>query len=411
MSEPDTSYGTDMTANPPATSYTPAAGLLGRPVLNAPDTLDSLDFEYQGVTFRVFGVLHGITGGANKDYIAMVNRTILNAPGLRLGEKEMTRLYVGLDDEVHDWRQIPLRDAFCLGLSLVCTPMRLATVVRCIAKELLTKHDKALTESHLRLQDLGGSAAFHKIEPYERRTLAGFLPPSAYLEQNLARRAYRSQLKPPVFPDPDWAWLSFIERYANIPCRSLHMLHYATTFAKEKGHREVSMFVGEMHNTDMHWFATSRANEFESDATAKIQKILITAEMMAKDVASAQQPASPYRFRLTVWLDGTRCNTRVRSNTQVLCEAFAVGGLPGDGFFSGLERQPRFESCDAGYKSRLLLRFNYGPDWLVGRRRFLDFPLFFQGDAVPVLLFGGTWFYRTHCLATHRAAGAMAATR
>jgi hypothetical protein len=290
MSEPDTSYGTDMTANPPATSYTPAAGLLGRPVLNAPDTLDSLDFEYQGVTFRVFGVLHGITDGANKDYIAMVNRTILNAPGLRLGEKEMTRLYVGLDDEVHDWRQIPLRDAFCLGLSLVCTPMRLATVVRCIAKELLTKHDKALTESHLRLQDLGGSAAFHKIEPYERRTLAGFLPPSAYLEQNLARRAYRSQLKPPVFPDPDWAWLSFIERYANIPCRSLHMLHYATTFAKEKGHREVSMFVGEMHNTDMHWFATSRANEFESDATAKIQKILITAEMMAKDVAQGRMP-------------------------------------------------------------------------------------------------------------------------
>jgi hypothetical protein len=220
----------------------------------------------------------------------MVNRTILNAPGLRLGEKEMTRLYVGLDHELHDWCQIPLRDAFCLGLSLVCTPMRLATVARCIGKELLTKHDKALTRSHLRLQDLGGSAAFHQIEPYERRTLAGFLPPAAYLEHNLARRAYRSRLTPPAFPDPDWAWLSFIERYANIPCRSLHMLQYAATFAKAKGHREVSVFAGEMHNTDMHWFATSQTHEFEPEATEKIQQILNTADTMADDVAHGRMP-------------------------------------------------------------------------------------------------------------------------
>jgi hypothetical protein len=255
-----------------------------------PESLDSINFTYQGIAFHVYGVLHGLTGGANRDYVGLVNRTVAQAPGFKLGEKEMTRIYKGLDAELQDWVQVPLRDAFRLGMSLVRTPGRLLTVAHSAIRELLTRNDKALTRRYLRLQDLGGSAIFHTAEPNERRAFAGFLPPAAYLKENLARRKGRSELQPPAFPDSDWQWLSFIEPYANIPCRSVHMLQYAATFAKLRGHTEVSLFVGEIHNTDIQWLATSERPELDARERVAVVDIERLAESVAEVIVQGRVP-------------------------------------------------------------------------------------------------------------------------
>jgi hypothetical protein len=165
-----------------------------------------------------------------------------------------------LDGELDDWLQVPLKDAFRLSFSLTCTPTRLIRFCIALMRETLSKRDRFGQGETSRMQDIGGSMAFHRLEPAERRLLAGFPPPQTYLSTNLARRAGINHFPAPIFPDPAWSWLSHIEPYANIPCRSIHMLEFATAIAKEKNVPEVSLFVGEIHNTDMEWLACYRTS-------------------------------------------------------------------------------------------------------------------------------------------------------
>lgn len=84
-------------------SYLSIAELLtgGPPAL--PSCLDSIDFDYEGIRVHAYGVLHGLTGGTNRRYVALVNDTIKQAPGFKLGEKGMAVMYKGLDGELDDW--------------------------------------------------------------------------------------------------------------------------------------------------------------------------------------------------------------------------------------------------------------------------------------------------------------------
>lgn len=282
---------TQSTAQTPTPSYIPVLQLLGSVPSEVPTpAIDAVTFQYLGITVHAYGVLHGLTGGTNRDYVQLVNKTIAQAPGYKLGEKEMSKLYRGLDGELHDWIQMPARDAFRAGLSLVGTPSRLVSLARCALKELATRRDKALAQPHVRLQDLGGSPLFHAIAPFERRKLAGFIPPAAYLKENLARRRGTSRLAAPAFPDRDWLWLNYIEPYTNIAIRSVHMLHYAAMLAQEKHLNEISLFVGEIHNTDMQWFASATLTEFNETERRDIGVILQTAEDMARRVTSGRLP-------------------------------------------------------------------------------------------------------------------------
>ncbi|MDN7880124.1 hypothetical protein [Burkholderia aenigmatica] len=221
-----------------------------------PEYLDALTFDFRGIRIHAYGVLHGLTGGTNQSYRELVNRTIARAPGLRLGEMRFQALYDGLDGELDDWMQIPLRDAFRFSLALHLTPLRIVKLLRAFAREKRSIHDRFAASDLRRLQDIGGSPAFHAISPSERRRFAGFPEPSAYLAENIARREGRGALTAPVFPDRDWSWLTFIEPYANIPLRSIHMLEFSAATARMRGASDVSVFVGEIHNSDMAWYAS-----------------------------------------------------------------------------------------------------------------------------------------------------------
>lgn len=223
-------------------------------IKNLPKYLDCISFEYKKIKFHVYGVLHALTGGTNQEYVRHVNDTIAQAKGIKLGEKSMKKMYKGLDDELDDWIQMPFGDVFHLTFNLVKNPLNWFKIIKSLCKEKLTKEDRFGKEGINKVEDIGGSMAFHTIPPEKRRQLAGFPPAKDYLIHNLARRIYKRQFNPPKFPDEDWSWLSIIEPYANIPCRSIHMIETAVEIAKKNNIKEVSLFVGEIHNTDIQWY-------------------------------------------------------------------------------------------------------------------------------------------------------------
>ncbi|NTF17030.1 hypothetical protein G6L37_01130 [Agrobacterium rubi] len=222
----------------------------------APELLDWIEFAFEGVTVRVRGVLHGLTGGANREYLDLVERSINDArrSGIVMAEKSMRAMYrARIDKELDDWLVFRPGDAFRLGAKLFFTPSLLWMLVVGGFKERLTTRDEFDAGGRDDPDLLGGSPLFHRLEPSERRALAGFPGTLACVRRHLALRIG-------VPPGPDgraevpgkhWRHLNVIEQQSLIPIRSVHMLHYAVTYARRKGVPLVNVFVGEMHNSDM----------------------------------------------------------------------------------------------------------------------------------------------------------------
>lgn len=221
---------------------------------NLPKQLDAISFEYKNINFHVYGILHALTGGTNQEYVKHVNNTIEQAKGIKLCEKSMKKMYKGLDEELDDWIQMPMSDVFYLTFNLVKNPLNWFEIIKSIIKEKITQKDRFGKNGIKRVEDIGGSMAFHTLDPLERRQLAGFPCPKDYLINNLSRRLYKRIFNTPRFPDKDWKWLSIIEPYANIPCRSIHMIETALDIAKKHNLKEASLFIGEIHNTDIEWY-------------------------------------------------------------------------------------------------------------------------------------------------------------
>lgn len=235
--------------------YRSLQSILGGHV-DRPDTLDAVTVNYKGVTVHVYGVVHGVTGGANQDYIRLVNRTIAEAEGPKLCEKSMRMMYEGLDQDVQDWLQIPFYDAYRFGLYLTLYPRAWWLIIRTMIREKREHSDFGSKKIHL-FGDLAGDALFHTIAPSQRRSLVGIPSSPDYLRLNILRREDRDD-RSIVFGDHNWEWLSYVERFANIPMRSLHMIEYAVAWAHREKQDTVSLFVGEGHNTDIEWYVNCK---------------------------------------------------------------------------------------------------------------------------------------------------------
>ncbi|MFC7633411.1 hypothetical protein ACFQVB_38305 [Paraburkholderia humisilvae] len=258
-----------------------------------PGQLDAVSFTYRGVQCHVYGVLHGLRGGTNRQYREFVNRTIRAAPGLRFGETQFRRLYEGLDVEMDDWLEFPLRDAFMTQIAASLMPWRFARVVWQARRERRTLTDRFGAGGVRRLQDIGGSPAFHLLSPDERRRVAGFLPPHAYLVENCRRRRRTGRFAGPVFPDNDWFWLARIEPYINIPLRSIHMLEYAVERARLANTDEVSLFVGEIHNSDMAWYS---GWDVQTEPDELVRNTVTATIHRAREYAASSRRASRLPF-------------------------------------------------------------------------------------------------------------------
>lgn len=235
--------------------YMPLNIVMSNREVQAPQFLDSINFEKNGVNFKVYGVLHALSGGTNQEYVNLVNKTIAHEKSKNvtvLSEKAMKKMYRGIDQEVEDWIQVPPKDLFRIGLNMIL-PHNFLIILWTIIKEKLTKKSRFNIKSPS-LEDIGGSPFFHVIKPSQRRLLAGFPSPKDYLENNLSRIIENKKIKAPVFPDKDWRWLNILEPYVNIPLRSIHMFEYSLSYAKSNNLSEVALFVGEIHNSDIDWY-------------------------------------------------------------------------------------------------------------------------------------------------------------
>ncbi|WP_425263282.1 hypothetical protein [Vibrio owensii] len=221
-----------------------------------PELLDAITMEVDGVKVHVYGVLHGITGGSNKDYVATVNKTIDQAPGKKYCEKMMKTIYRGLDFDVNDWLAFRPIDTFKFAFESTISPRFLYYLASTIYREKTTQHSRFGQYGVHTLNDAGGSLKFHTLDPHERRILSGFPTAEEYMALNYMRRnqGLRKGLR---FSDKDWVWLDYIEPNANIPYRSIHMIEYALAHAKKHGFDEISLFVGEIHNSDIEWYVSN----------------------------------------------------------------------------------------------------------------------------------------------------------
>jgi len=230
--------------------------------LSKPDTLDYIEFQHDDVTFRCFGILHGITGGLNFEYRDFIKQSIKSIDGIKLAEKGMQKLYphCQIDAELEDWAVLRPIDCFLMGFKLIADPRCLWMISIDSFRELWQQHDAFVCHQRQNISDLGESTFFHYLDEHERRSIAGFNSPEQALKQDMESlsRWYKSLLvKQRIQPviHPQWKRILLLENCMHIPARSVHMLAYATAFAKKHKHKLVNLFVGETHNTDMQYLA------------------------------------------------------------------------------------------------------------------------------------------------------------
>jgi len=225
--------------------------------VNKPLTADCIKINYKGIEVSVYGILHAITGGTNREYRDFVNNTIKSAEGVNLAEKSMKAMYKGLDVEVEDWLQIKPKDAFLFSLMSFLKPMFLITIIKTLVSEKITKFSGFGLNGVNVPNNLSGDPRFHLLSPLDRRILAGFPLPEQYFNLNLMRRS-KLQKEKINFADHNWEWLTYVEPYGNIPMRSIHMIEYSVQYAIKNNINSVNLFVGEIHNSDIEWFVENK---------------------------------------------------------------------------------------------------------------------------------------------------------
>ncbi len=269
-----------------------------------PDLLDAVSFEYRGVSFKGYGVLHGITGGMNAAYGDMLVRTVNGTGGLLFAEKSLLSLLPGSRPTISlcDWAVLSAWDTLGLGLRLTLLPSSWRVMLLDAPLERLRKGDPFLKTG--RAEDLGGSPYFHIFDPWERRRLIGYPDPGDGFRHDLTLLARPWKELLPRMPrtlSPVWnRILRLVQRHGHFPVRSLHMLHYAATYAERTGQRQVSVFVGETHNTDMAWLA-EHEDEFREALPQYLRRPFDRTVSRAEKLAAAvlgKKPAVEMRWAL-----------------------------------------------------------------------------------------------------------------
>ena len=272
--------------------------------LSKPDTLDYIEFQHDGVTFRCFGILHGITGGLNFEYRNFIKQSIKSVDGIKLAEKGMRSLYpyCQIDAELEDWAVLRPIDCFLMGFKLIIDPRCLWMISIDSLRELWRQSDAFVAHQRLNISDLGESPFFHYLDEHERRKIAGFCPPKQALSQDIQSlshwySALLAKQRDNTIIHPQWKRILLLERYMHIPARSVHMLAYATAFAKKHNHKLVNLFVGETHNTDMQYLARE-CNQLDKTFNTQQLKTINKINTRAISMANPKNKSDRIKFSL-----------------------------------------------------------------------------------------------------------------
>ena len=276
--------------------------------LTVPDVLDFIEFGFRGVTFRVRGVLHGVTGGASREYIDFVKRSIQASTGFVMMEKNMSVMYGTLGaKELDDWLVLRFRDVLVLSCKFYFFPRNLFGLAWKTVIERLRRHDPFIKGGQQDFALIGGSPVFHYLDPYERRGIAGFPEPLKGLRRHLSLRAGEADtgVDKAFIPNGEWMFLNSVERQVSIPTRSLHMLIFAWSYAEKNGLKDIDLFVGETHNTDVAAIAENLDNLSEVVGLNAAQVEVMDALIFQAEKFAKLGTYSPRRLgRYALYLSG-----------------------------------------------------------------------------------------------------------
>lgn len=208
--------------------------------------------------------------------------------------------------ELDDWLVLRFRDVLLLSCKFYFLPRNLFGLAWKSIVERLRRRDPFIKGGQQDFTLIGGSPLFHHLDPEERRGIAGFPAPLKGLRRHLSLRAGEPDtgVDKAIVPHGEWTFLNSVERQVSIPIRSLHMLFFAWSYAVEHGHREIDLFIGETHNTDVAAIAENadRLSEAAELNTAQVQlmeKLVSQAVAFAKLVTYSPRRLGRYALYLT----------------------------------------------------------------------------------------------------------------
>lgn len=218
-----------------------------------PERLDYIGVDSEGVHFRVYGVIHGWTGGVSRDYRDLVRKSLCDEKEL-VFEKMLGRFYGQAEMErtveTPDFVVLRRRGQFALGLRVMLIwPLFVLLSLKEILRELLTKSRQVVPGDPSSFAD---GVYYHNIDPELRRGLDGSLPTRLQIEYEMEH----------------WGrWKGLLDSYlllAVVP-RSAYIAEFARAWAECKRRElteggesadgvEVAVVVGDRHLTEVAYF-------------------------------------------------------------------------------------------------------------------------------------------------------------
>lgn len=205
-----------------------------------PKCLDCVEVETEGVTFRLYGVVHGWTGGPSQEYRDLVEDT-LETEATILFEKMLGYFYMQKDDlQIPDFWVLGAWGQMILGLRAMATlPLFVIMSGRDVLRELLTKKEPPIQH----ISQVFDSVRYHNIDPELRRGLGDSLPTRLQIEYELSR----------------WPKL---QRYLDLDLlvavvpRSGYIAEFARRYARQNKLTKITVVVGDRHLTEVEHFLT-----------------------------------------------------------------------------------------------------------------------------------------------------------
>lgn len=216
-----------------------------------PQRLDCLEVESGGVNYRIYGVIHGWTGGGSDEYRALVMAGIINEPDI-LYEKMLGRFYGAGRPvaQMPDFCVLGRLGQFVLGLRVMLIwPLFMLLAVWDILREVFSRRSVEDTTHY-------NNVYYHNIDPELRRGLDGALP--APLQGEYEFGYWRR-----------WRGYASAELLLAVAPRSAYMAEFARTWAREKGLARLALVVGDRHLTEVaHYLRTPPENGWLRHAAA-----------------------------------------------------------------------------------------------------------------------------------------------
>ncbi len=203
-----------------------------------PAAIDCRTVETDGHIFRVYGVVHGWTGGPSAEYRQLVENSLESEENV-LFEKMLGQFYGEKEDvEIPDFWVLGRLGQIVLGLrSMLMFPLFMYYAIKDMAREIFTRKEKPVKDIH----DIIDSVCYHNVDPELRRGMDGSLPTALQIELELSH--WR-----------DWNRYANVDYLMAIAARSGYIAEFAKNFARDRELGELAIVVGDRHLTEVEYF-------------------------------------------------------------------------------------------------------------------------------------------------------------